>query len=61
MEFLIASAFIVALLYLLACSCLFNNHPYEIVESDEEHDCHKVRCVSCGREDRIDPWAGRAG
>lgn len=42
----------------LLCDC---NHEDEIIEHDDEYDCHKVKCLHCGRETRHDPYAGIEG
>jgi hypothetical protein len=61
MSILIAAVIVLWIVYMMGFSCLFNHHNDEIVERDDAHHCHKIRCTKCGREDTMDPWAGIGG
>lgn len=58
---LIALVLVAAIVYVMFESCAFNNHTYEVIERDEEHDCHRLKCVKCGREVYNDPYEGICG
>jgi hypothetical protein len=41
---------------------LFNKqHFYEVIQEDEEYRAHRIKCVCCGHETNIDPYAGIGG
>jgi hypothetical protein len=61
MTLILTVAFIGVLVYVLTSSCLFGNHNYVIVERDDESDCHKLQCASCGQKTTYDPYEGICG